>query len=299
VDWLVHRFAVSGVETNLLLPPLVMFVIATLTSMGGVTGAFVLVPFNMSVFGYATPGVSATNFVYNIVAVPLGVVRHVRAARMCWPLFGVLTLGTLPGIVAGYAIRVSLLPDATRFRPFVAAVLAYLAWRLLRDLLGSRAEGGRAATASEASARIHGTRWNLRRVHVETGAGSWEFATRPLFLLALVLGVVGGAYGVGGGSIAAPFCIGVLGLPSFIVAGATLLATWASSVLGVLVYSWAPGSADAAPDWLLGALYGIGGMAGIYLGARLQGLVPEKLIKAILAAVLASIAARYLWQALG
>jgi uncharacterized membrane protein YfcA len=40
-------------------------------------------------------------------------------------------------------------------------------------------------------------------------------------------------------------------------------------------------------------------MAGIYLGARLQGLVPERLVKAILAVVLASIAVRYAWQALG
>ena len=40
-------------------------------------------------------------------------------------------------------------------------------------------------------------------------------------------------------------------------AGATLFATWASSVLGVLVYSLMPGPANASPDWALGALYGL------------------------------------------
>jgi hypothetical protein len=37
-----------------------------------------------------------------------------------------------------------------------------------------------------------------------------------------------------------------------------------------------------APDWLLGALFGIGGFLGMYCGARLQKYFPARFIKLIL-----------------
>ncbi len=50
-----------------------------------------------------------------------------------------------------------------------------------------------------------------------------------------------------------------------------------------------------APDWKLGALFGAGGAAGMYLGARCQRFVPAKLIKWMLAAIIVLTAARYVW----
>jgi uncharacterized membrane protein YfcA len=43
--------------------------------MGGISGAFLLLPFQMSVLGYTNPSVSATNQFYNVVATPGGVWR--------------------------------------------------------------------------------------------------------------------------------------------------------------------------------------------------------------------------------
>ncbi|MBP1740501.1 MAG: hypothetical protein H6Q48_2794 [Deltaproteobacteria bacterium] len=37
-----------------------------------------------------------------------------------------------------------------------------------------------------------------------------------------------------------------------------------------------------APDWMLGALFGVGGFLGMYFGARLQKYFPARLIKLIL-----------------
>ena len=60
-------FPVSGVEVALWVPPLVALVVSAFTSMGGVSGAFLLLPFQVSVLGFASPAVSSTNLVYNIV----------------------------------------------------------------------------------------------------------------------------------------------------------------------------------------------------------------------------------------
>src|SRR5215213_5314052 len=66
------HFPVSGVEVNPLLPLLVAFLISALTAPAGVSGAFLLLPFQVSVLGFTSPAVSPTNLVYNIFATPGG-----------------------------------------------------------------------------------------------------------------------------------------------------------------------------------------------------------------------------------
>jgi hypothetical protein len=74
----------------------------------------------------------------------------------------------------------------------------------------------------------------------------------------------------------------VFGLPVYTVAGAALMGTFITSFAGVgfymLIAPWYPDQA-VSPDWLLGLLFGLGGMGGMYLGARAQKFVPAKLIK--------------------
>ena len=105
-----YEFPISGVETYWWLPGLVAFLIASLTSTGGVTGAFVLLPFQVSVLGYTSPGASPTNLLYNIIAIPSGVWRYHRDRRMVWPLAYLKTPGTIPGVVLGVALRLKFLP---------------------------------------------------------------------------------------------------------------------------------------------------------------------------------------------
>jgi uncharacterized membrane protein YfcA len=98
-------FPVSGVKTYIFIPPLVAFVVSFFTSMGGVSGAFLLLPFQVSFLNFTSPSVSATNFVYNIVAIPSGVYRYLKEGRMAWPLTWVVIVGTLPGVFIGYYIH--------------------------------------------------------------------------------------------------------------------------------------------------------------------------------------------------
>ncbi|MCU0605725.1 MAG: sulfite exporter TauE/SafE family protein, partial [Desulfobacterales bacterium] len=105
-------------------------------------------------------------------------------------------------------------------------------------------------------------------------------------------------YGIGGGAIIAPFCVAVFNLPVYTVAGAALMGTFLTSIAGVFFYSVIPAQTGMAtsPDWLLGLLFGAGGFAGMYVGARLQKFVPQKAIKAMLGAIIVSLAVRYILQ---
>lgn len=78
-------FPTSGVEVDPLIPFLTAFFVSFFTSMGGVSGAFLLLPFQVSILGYTAPSVSATNQVFNVVGIPSGVYRYIRESRILWP----------------------------------------------------------------------------------------------------------------------------------------------------------------------------------------------------------------------
>lgn len=78
---------------------------------------------------------------------------------------------------------------------------------------------------------------------------------RAVFLLTLLIGLTGGIYGIGGGSILAPFLVSGFRLPVHVTAGPTLLCTLVTSTGGVLIYELHcplyPGL-SVGPDWTLG-----------------------------------------------
>jgi uncharacterized protein len=314
-------FPVSGAETYIFIPPLIAFVVSFFTSMGGVSGAFLLLPFQMSVLNFTSPSVNATNFVYNIIAIPSGVYRYLKEGRMAWPLTWVVIIGTLPGVFIGYYLRVLYLPDPKAFKLFVGCVLLYIGVRLIYELTGKASAGkakikaledkfrertkqlkeqqkSRVASGLPPEAVVKTVAVSLKKVEYEFWGERFSFSTVGMFILAFVVGIIGGTYGIGGGAIIAPFCVAVFHLPVYTVAGAALMGTFITSVLGVIFYSVIPAKSGmvTSPDWLLGFLFGAGGFVGIYLGARFQKFVPQKAIKLMLGIIIILLAIRYISQ---
>ncbi len=284
-------FPISKVKTWVFLPPVVTFFLAYFGVMAGVTGAFLLLPFQISILGYTAPGVSATNFVYNIFAIPSTVWRYAREGRLNWSLALIISAGSLPGILIGYLLRIRFLSDQERFKPFVALVLLYLAYRLSRDLLKRREKG----SIPDRRASIKTCRISFNRISFEFDDSIYSYDPRHVFLVAFLVGMAGGAYGIGGGAVLAPYCITVLRLPVYSVAGASLFGTFVSSVAGVFVYSLgiAAKGLNTRPDIYLGSLFGLGGLLGGYLGAKTQKFIPERLIKGGLLIIILLIIIKY------
>jgi uncharacterized membrane protein YfcA len=308
-------FETAGIEIEPWVPPLVAFGISFFTSMGGLSGAFLLLPFQMTFLGYTTPSVSATNQLFNVVAIPSGVYRYWKERRMVWPLTWAVLIGVLPGILVGAFIRIAHLPDPGRFKLFAAAVLLYIGLRLAGDLLRkprgesdiARGEGllqkpARWNASGAAPATVTITHRGRLRFGYTFRDREYRISTPGVALLGFAVGVVGGIYGIGGGAIIAPFLITFFRLPVYTIAGTTLMATFVASVAGVGFYQalapYYPG-VSVAPDWMLGLLFGVGGGAGMYLGARCQKFVPARVIKWVLAAVTVVTAVKYVIDALG
>lgn len=302
-------FPISGITVDPWIPPLVAFVISFFTSMGGISGAFLLLPFQMSFLGYTNPSVSSTNQLYNIVAIPSGVYRYCKEGRMVWPLTWAVVVGTLPGVLIGAFVRVTGLRDPRNFKLFAAAVILYIAIKMIKDLLKRQAatknspsggaaskSGPLAATFGNPAATVTITQSTFKRIGFTFQGETYDVPVTGILILCFIVGIIGGIYGIGGGAIIAPFLITFFGLPVYTVAGAALMGTFVTSVAGVAFYTAiAPlfPQVSVAPDWLLGILFGLGGMAGMYLGARCQKFVPAKGIKWMLVVIMLFTSIKY------
>ncbi|MBN1833171.1 MAG: sulfite exporter TauE/SafE family protein [Deltaproteobacteria bacterium] len=313
-------FQTAGIEVTPWVPPVVAFVISFFTSMGGVSGAFLLLPFQVSILGYTNPSVSATNQVFNIVAIPSGVYRYWREGRMVWPLTRVVVTGTLPGVFIGAIIRVTCLPNPVHFKFFASLILLYMGLQMMRDVLKKnrgidnkvkseqkfqesvqnyslKNNYDPAAQSKKEFHPVRATHFNMKRLGYTFYDESFDISFWGIFTLSFIVGVVGGIYGIGGGSIIAPFLVIFFGLPVYTVAGSTLMGTFVTSVAGVVFYhAIAPFYPDisVSPDWLLGILFGVGGMAGMYFGARCQKFVPAKGITLMLMGIILFTALKYI-----
>lgn len=321
MDLLDVIFPISGVRTNILIPSLVAMFISFFTSMAGVSGAFLLLPFQMSVLKYTSPSVSATNFVFNIVAIPSGVYRYIKEGRMAWPLTWVVITGTLPGVFIGYYLRVLYLPDPKAFKLFVGCILLYIGIRLIYEVTGKAAasrsrmkaleekfkqrsvqikniQKSKIAAGIPPHAVVRTLRFSLKKIEYEFWGETFSFNTVAMLMLAFIVGIIGGTYGIGGGAIIAPFCVAVFHLPVYTVAGAALTGTFLTSIAGVFFYSFIPikHGLQTSPDWLLGFLFGAGGFVGMYFGARFQKFMPQRFIKLILGIIIIFLAVRYIIQ---
>jgi uncharacterized protein len=251
---------------------LAAFGIAVVATPAGISGAVLLLPFQVSVLGTPSPAVTPTNLLYNVVATPGALYRYWRQGQTGGRLALVLVVGTLPGVIAGAIIRVELLPGAELFELVVAAVLLPLGLWL-------------AVT---------------RPPRPETAAR--PVRPVPVFLLialAVAVGCVGGIYGIGGGSILAPILIAT-GRRASEVAPAALTSTFVTSVAGVVTFTILSlhQHGPVAPDWPTGIALGVGGLAGAYAGARLQPRLPDTLIRRIIGVLVLAIGVRYLWAGL-
>jgi uncharacterized membrane protein YfcA len=245
------------------------FTVAAVAAPAGVSGAVLLLPFQVGVLGTPSPSVTPTNLLYNVIATPGALYRYWQQGQTGGRLTWLLLLGTLPGVIVGSIIRVELLPGTTNFDVVIAAVLIPLgAWLLIAPK--------------------------------PRGGGTARLAPPVVAMIATLVGCVGGIYGIGGGVILAPTLIGSGRSPTE-VAPATLASTFVTSVAGVLVFlvlsTHHHGS--IAPDWGVGMALGIGGLVGGYRGARLQPKLPESAIRRVLGLLVLAIGIRYAWLAAG
>ena len=200
---------------------LIGLTVAAATTPAGVSGAVLLLPVQVSVLEVPSPAVTPTNLLYNVVATPGALCRYWQLGQLRGSLPARLIAGTLPGVVIGAILRVEVLSGPETFLLVVAAVLAPLGVFLL---------------LSDGTTR--------RKIHL---------APATIVTLAFIVGMVGGIYGMGGGSILAPILLAA-GYAAYDVAPAALASTFVTSIAGIVAFLLlaTTHSGSVAPDWTTG-----------------------------------------------
>ncbi|MEM2153140.1 MAG: sulfite exporter TauE/SafE family protein [Candidatus Bathyarchaeia archaeon] len=265
---------------------LASFLIALLSSPIGMSGAFLLLPLQISVFGLTSPVANSTNLIYNLIATPSGVYRYIREKRMNWPLATIIALTPIPGAYIGVYIRTRFLLDPKLFKFLVGLILLSLSLRIGYYTLKPK------NTSLIGDATIKTRRIGLRRVEYEFMGNIYSIPTIPLTIISISTGVIGGIYGIGGAAIISPILISILHLPIHTIAGATLLTTLTTSTFTLINYH----IMGYPPNWNIGLTLGIGGILGTYLGAKLQKHIPEKILGIILLTTTLTTSTNYILQ---
>lgn len=241
----------------------IAFVVAALATPAGLTGAFMLVPLQLTVLDVPTAKIPPTNLIFNAISTPGATVRHYRRKNIDFELVKWLAVGTLPGVVLGAVLRVEVFASEDAFKAIVAGVLVVLGVWIL---LGKKPPKDARDTLTPAQ----------------------------MVAIAFFAGVIGGVYGVGGGVFSAPVLV-IIGVSVASFAPATILVTFFSSIVGIATFALLSSpSFPSTPDWSLGIALGLGGLAGSWTGARLAPHVPELWLRRGIGVAVLLLAARVL-----
>ena len=253
---------------------LIAFTVSFVTSQGGISGAYLLLPIQSYILNTANPVISSTNLMYNLISIPLSMHRYIRERRLAAPLTSILVVGSVIGAMVGVWLRWQYLVGGYVFSYFMGSVLLLLSIELiLSSLLMKRIH------TYEATMQCRHA--GLSLVIITNRGNTYRVNTPLLFIIATLVGIVSGAYGIGGASILSPILMGPMELSPYVISGPTLIVTFAVSIIGVVSYTYL----GYPPDLINGLFMGLGGMAGIYLGTITQRRLPERYIKLIVAAV--------------
>jgi uncharacterized membrane protein YfcA len=244
------------VDPALLAGAVIALAVSALTTPAGVSGAVFLLPVQVGLLGVASPAATPTNLLFNLIATPGGLLRWWRTGGLDLRLAGLLSCAAVPAAAAGAVLRVQVLSGRLAVLALIGVVLTAMGLWLA---LGRPAAGRRPPPGTPA-----------------------------VLAVAALAGLIGGAYGIGGGSVIAPSLV-ALGLPVARVAPAAIATTLVTSAAGIAAFEAlavaGDGGRPVGPDWPMGIALGVGGAAGAYLGARWAGHADERRLRRGLGAV--------------
>ena len=245
--------------------------------LGGIVGlalGTMRLPF-LLLLGMPAPVAAGTNILVSTLSAATGSVRHFRDRRVDpW----VVAVQGIPavvgafigGFVSGWA------PEALLIG--LAGVL--VVWQGVELLLRARGERPKESPVASPATQSHGHHWTLGRIAAEA-------------LVALAIGLLGGAVGLILGSLRLPALITILGIDPRVAAGSNL-------VIGFLMgaFGWVGHVARGQVDYPLLALMALTGMGGTWQGARLTGKMSLRGLLALMGAVLLIVGGLLLWDAI-
>ncbi len=268
-----------------ILPIFLGVLVGGLSGLFGVGGGFIMNPL-LIVLG-VPPAVAVSTGALQIVAASVsGAFAHWRRGNVDWAMAGCMIGGGLAGALAGNRLFV-LLQSIGQIDLVIG-----LSYVILLGMMGGLmlAESGRVILRTRAGAAVRG------KLHQHTWLHGLPLKVKfrksrlyvSVFLplgIGIIVGLMTAIMGVGGGFLAVPAMIYLMGMPTMLTVGTSLLQITVTSAAVVYLQAISTHAVDVVLAFLL-ILGGVAGaQAGAAFGQRLRGEYARFLLALIVLAV--------------
>ena len=267
--------------------------VGMLSGLFGVGGGFLMTPL-LVVIGIA-PAIAASSGANQIVASSVsGLMGHWRGGNVDFRMGGVLIAGGVAGSIVG--VQVFELLNRMGQTGFVVSILYVVMLGSLGSLMlveSTRAVLRRRRAAGRAVRRLH------RHTFVHGLPLKMRFRKSRLYIsvllpltLGFLVGMMTAIMGVGGGFVMVPAMIYLIGMPTTVAIGTSLLQITVVSAGVTFMHSMTTQSVDA----LLALVLAVGGAAGAQIGVRFSSKVRSEELRFLLALIVLSVCAEIAFQ---
>ncbi len=283
---------IAGLAVNLFVITGVGFAVGFLSGMLGVGGGFLITPL-LAVLGIPIDIAVATGANHAVATSASGTFAQWQRGNVD-PKMGVLMLA---GGIFGSVIGVFLLGYLKQIGQMDFAIS--VCYVVLLGVLGflMLVEGTRAILRSRSGAAPVSRR--RRHTWIHTLPIKTRFPRSKLYMsvippvaLGAFVGLLSAIMGVGGGFFAVPVMVYVLGMPTRVVVGTSLLLVLATGAMTTIGQAWMNYSVDI----ILALMLMIGGVAGAQLGTQAGANMKGEQIRALLGLLVLAVSLRIAWS---
>lgn len=275
---------IAGLPINFFILMCLGLVVGFLSGMFGVGGGFLMTP--MLILMGIPPAVAVASEANHILAASVsGFLAHMRRANVDFLMGFVLLVGGVIGSIIGVFLLKYLLSIGQE-KVFISlsyiTILVFVGFWMLAESINSFKKQSK-GTRNKLHEHIwlHGLPFKIkfRKSHL-------YISILPPIFIGLLVGILSSIMGVGGGFILIPAMIYILGMPTQVVIGTSLLQIVFVTTVSTIMHSYI----NQTVDVVLSSLLLIGAVIGAQIGTRTMVLLRGEQIRFLLAVIIIIVA---------
>ena len=275
---------IAGLPINVFILMFLGLVVGFLSGMFGVGGGFLMTP--MLILMGIPPAVAVASEANHILAASVsGFLAHMRRANVDFLMGFILLLGGVFGSIIGVFLLKYLLSIGQE-KLFISLsyilILIFVGFWMLAESVSSikKKNKGKRNKLHE-HIWLHGLPFKIkfRKSHL-------YISVLPPIFIGLLVGILSSIMGIGGGFILVPAMIYILGMPTQVVIGTSLLQIVFVTTVSTIMHSYI----NQTVDVVLSSLLLIGAVVGAQMGTRAMVLLRGEQIRFLLAIIILIVA---------
>ena len=279
---------IAGMAVNLFVMTGVGFAVGFLSGMLGVGGGFLITPL-LVMLGIPIDVAVATGANHAVATSASGSLAQWQRGNVDIKMALLMLAGGIAGTVFG--VRVLAYLKFVGQMDFAISLCYVLLLGVLGVLMLTEGTSAmiRARRGQQATTRRRRHGW-IHTLPFKTRfpRSKLYMSVIPPVVLGFIVGLLSAIMGVGGGFFAVPVMVYLLGMPTRVVVGTSLLMVLATGGMTTVLQAWQ----NQAVDIVLAAMLMIGGVAGAQLGTRAGNNMPGEQIRAMLGFLVLAVSLR-------